>query len=151
MGLELREVPVMEIVNDPQFPSIVHAYWDECANRSMGGPQPDRELYQRMQDAGMIKAAAIYADGVLVGGVSVLVTQYAHFSKLGASVESLYLLPEYRKKGGGMMLIKAAQKLARDAGAPGLYVSAPADSRLERLAQLKGWRHTNSVFFLEDA
>lgn len=149
MSLQVREVPVLDIVDDPQFPLIVQGNWEECANRAMGLPRPDRQAYQQMQDAGMIRAAAVYADGKLVGGVSVLTNRFAHFSRTGACVESLFCLPEYRKQGGGELLLKAARQIAKDSGAPGLYVTAPAGSRLERLAQLKHWRHTNSVFFLE--
>lgn len=149
MTLEIREVPVMKIVDDPNFMALVQSNWEECANKAMGIAQPDRAQYQRLQDCGFIKAAAAYCDGKLVGGVSVMITPYAHFSRMGACVESLHLLPEYRKQGGGLKLIKAARKLAKDAGATGLYLTAPAGSRLERLARLKGWRHTNTVFFLE--
>ena len=40
--LEIREVPVMKIVDDPDFMALVQSNWEECANKAMGTAQPDR-------------------------------------------------------------------------------------------------------------
>lgn len=149
MNIEVKNVPVRQILSDPNFETIMQACWQECANRSMGAASINPEYYETAEKSGLLHAAAIYSDGVLVGGVTVLVTQFPHFSVRGACIESLFLLPEYRNSRGGLMLLKAAKNMARVAGAPGLYISAPAGSALEKLARAKGLRHTNTVFFEE--
>lgn len=148
-NLTVRRVTPDEVASSPEFGRLVSAYWDECANRSIGPAIPDVDQYRKLASVGALRCSALFDDDRMVGVVAVLTVSYPHFSKVCASVESIFLDPDCRHSGGGSMLLLAAREMAKEAGAVGLYISAPVGSRLERIARAKRWRNTNSVFFIE--
>ena len=148
-NLTVRRVTPDEGAASPDFQRLVSAYWDECANRSIGPARPDIDQYRKLAEAGALHCSALFDGGRMVGFVAILAVTYPHFSKVCATVESIFLDPDYRCKGGGALLLKAAREMAKGAGAVGLYISAPVGSRLARIARAKRWRNTNSVFFIE--
>lgn len=148
-NLIVRRVTPDEVASSPEFERLISAYWEECANRALGTAMPDLDQYRALSASGALRGAAAFDGDRMVGFVSVLAISYPHFSKVCASVESIYLDPSCRHTGGGLMLLKAAREMANEAGAAGLYISAPIGSRLESIARAKHWRNTNSVFFIE--
>lgn len=126
---------------------IIAECYDECANKSMGIAKPDLEVYELYENVGAIKAVGVFDGEKIVGGVAVLISPMAHFSTRGAVVESLFLLPKYRHSGAGLRLLAEAKRIAKESGTPGLYISAPKNSRLEAMLNANGVKQTNSVFF----
>lgn len=145
--LTFKRMGAAALMDEPGYDEVVDSYYAECANQAMGPANPDREMYRLYDNAGISHAVGVFDGKHLVGGLIVLVNTMAHFSRKGAVIESLFLLPEYRRTGAGLKLYNEAKRIAKDCGAPGVYVSAPTGSRLERMMRLKGVKQTNSVFF----
>lgn len=148
-NLTVRRVTPDEVASSPELDHLVSSYWEECANRSIGRPMPDIEQYRALAACNALSVSALFDEGKMVGFVSILAVRYTHFSKVCASIESIFLDQGYRHTGGGLMLLKAARDMAKDAGSCGLYISAPVGSKLERIARARRWRQTDSVFFID--
>lgn len=147
--IEIRPLGAQEFFSIPEASALIQEYSQECANEAFSSAPPSKEQYLRLEELGLIKAAGAFVEGVLVGFVTVAFSFIPHFKDEPlAATESLFLSKEFRNGINGLELLKWAKQTALSNGAPGLYVSAPAGSRLEELLARKA-KKTNSVFFLE--
>ena len=149
MNIDVRRIKVEDIFCAPNAKEIIDVYWKECAVAPFGKANPDFAGYRQMETAGFLKAIGAFEGEKLVGGAFVLLTRIPHFSKMSAVAESLFVLPEARKKGAGTKLLQEIRAIAKESGAPGVFISAPVGSQLERLGRAAGWQNTNTVFFVE--
>mgnify|MGYP002519285104 CR=1 FL=1 len=145
----VRRVSVAELFGSQERDRLLSAYADECQrNPALGRPAPNRELYEQMERQGVLRCLGGYADGDLIGYLTMLVTPPLRYSVPTAVVEGVYVDPLHRAGGPGMELIRAAREAAGAAGCPGLYISAPVDSSLDRIAS-RLYRHTNTTYWID--
>ena len=145
---EIRSVSVAEVFDDPRFHALIAEYAAECANPGMGSVNPDRNQYETMESAGVLRGIGVYDGDELVGFASYLLTPMAHFGACAATCESLFLSASHRHGLTGVRLMRKMLSQAKELGAKGLYVSAPTGSQLEKLARAMRLKQTNSVFFI---
>jgi GNAT superfamily N-acetyltransferase len=139
-----------ELEKAPNIADLVAEYAAESATAGLGPVNPQWRMYEAMEAAGMARLLCAYQDGVLVGSLVLLVSVVPHFGVPIASTESFFVTAAARKNGAGPMLQREAERMARDMGAVGFFISAPTGSRLaEVMSKAKGWRETNRVFFRE--
>lgn len=145
----IRTITVDEAFDSPVFAALCDEYRAESLrNPDMMGALPDREGYARMVGAGLMHPLGVFVGDALVGLCAVLITPVLHFGgKVIASTETLFVAEAHRAGGAGMKLLRAAEQVAAEAGAGGLYVTAPTGGRLERLLPHVGYHETNRVFF----
>ena len=83
----------------------------------------------------------------LIGVCTVVVYRNPHYSQMMGVTESLFVAPEFRNTGAGLGLLRAAERIARSAGAVCLLVSAPTSSALSRvLASHQSYKWTNLAY-----
>ena len=146
--MNIRPCTVDELIEDPRFAELVAGYEAECATAGLGDCIVQTATYKHLESTGLLRAVAAYAEGQLVGFVTVLTSMLPHFGKLVGTTESYYVHPDYRKGGLGAGLLRVAEAVAQDQGAVGFFVSAPAGGRLEKImGRTAGYRHSNTVFF----
>ena len=145
----IRAITVAEAFDSPVFSALCDEYRAESLrNPDLMGALPDREHYIRLVDSGLLCMLGVFVGDELVGLCNVLVTTVPHFSgKVIASTETVFVAKAHRAGGAGLKLLRAAEKVAANAGAGGLYVTAPTGGRLERLLPHVGYHETNRVFF----
>ncbi|QWE95655.1 GNAT family N-acetyltransferase [Cupriavidus sp. EM10] len=131
----------------PELPALMAEYEAESANSDIGRTCPHIPTYQAMEAAGLFHAFAARVEGRLVGFMFLLTPVLPHFSRVVGVSESFFVAAEYRKTGAGLRLLRAAEDVARAAGAPGVLVSAPVGGSLERVMPGIGYRETSRVFF----
>lgn len=144
--IEVRPCSVSEVINDPAFPALKEEYALESA--ILGLPNPGEKLaaYDAIEKSGILQSFAAYRDGELVGFVAVLVPVIPHYGVAIAVTESLFVAQAHRKSGAGVQLIRRAERHAKDKGSPGLFISAPSESRLIDVLPFMGYNETNRVF-----
>lgn len=147
-SVEIEDIRAHDLLSDPVGSKLVERYRDECAKPPFAESTPDPEAYEAMESFGNYRLAWMKKDGKPIGFVGVLVCKVPHFSMVCASIESLYLAPEHRKGFNGLRLLQWAKKVARQAGAVGITMTAVEGTRLEQLAMRLG-KKTSHNFFLE--
>jgi len=145
----IRAITVTEAFDAPVFAALCDEYREESLrNPDMLGATPDRAGYQALYDAGVLHPLGVFVGTELVGLCAVLISPVLHFGgRVIASTETLFVAQAHRAGGAGGALLRAAERVAFEAGANGLYVTAPSGGRLERLLPRAGYHETNRVFF----
>lgn len=150
MKISIRTISVSEAFDSPDFGALCDEYRAESMrNKDLAGGEPSRLGYEQMASAGLMKILGAFFGDRLVGFCTVLVTPLLHFGDhLVASTETIFLSKKYRASGAGIGLLRAAESIALDSGASGLYVTAPSGGRLERLLPRVGYTQTCQVFYM---
>lgn len=148
----IQHATVAAVFNSPDFDALCAEYAEEALrNPALANTVPDREMYDRLDAAGMLAVlVAVSDDNAMVGFASVLMAPCMHHAgKLVATVETLFLAKAHRKGGAGLALLREAEALAKHVGAAGLYASAPVGGSLERILPRIGYTHVNTIFWKE--
>lgn len=128
-------------------PHLIDEYGAESTIDGMGPQCPQFDTYYKLEAAGMIHITGAFHGDELVGFVIVLASILPHYGKPVATTESLFLAKAYRKGNAGLRLLRSAEQRAKEIGAVGILVSAPAGGQLERILPRYGYTHSNTVFF----
>lgn len=148
--MEIRKLTANAFFSDPAWPALRAGYAAECGTKGLT-PTESMPMYNAMEQAGLLLFFGAFINGKMVGFVTVLSNIMPHYDKRISIVESIYVAPEHRKSGAGLRLIRHAERVAREISSPGLFMSAPAGSRLEKVLPRLKFRHSNTVFFKEFA
>jgi GNAT superfamily N-acetyltransferase len=127
-------VSVAAIFDAPNAADLIRAYAKECL---IPDAQPQRMTYEAMERTGVLQCFAAYAGpegaSLLIGFVSVICAVMPHCGKRLATVESLFVEPDYRDTGAGVDLIAAAEQCAVNSGCLAITASARVDSAFDKV------------------
>ncbi len=142
----IRLCQACEIYNAPNAAVL----WDEYAREAMPAElsyhAPQVEAYERLYQAGVLHPFGAFRGDELVGVLAMIVTQVPHYDRPIATTESFFVCADARKGGAGTGLLKAAENHAKALGARALFISAPANSRLDLILPKVGYRLSNHIF-----
>ncbi len=152
-GATIRQISVAEAFASPEFAALCREYAREASIAGLPDPQEKLSAYQALEGAGnaAFRAYGAFVGDMLVGFVVLLTPVLPHYGAVVAVAERLCVASAYRKSGAGMLLIRQAERRAREVGSPGVLFSAPSGGRLAVLLPRIGYRETNRVFFKEFA
>lgn len=153
MAAVVRKISVAEAFSYPEFPALCLEYARESALAGLPDPQEKLSAYQALEASGSdtFCAYGAFLDDRLIGFVVLLTPVLPHYGMTVAVAESLFVGSEYRKSGAGMLLIRQAEKRAKEVRSPGMLFSAPSGGRLAVILPRIGYRETNRVFLKEIA
>lgn len=101
---------------------LLEAHFHEIAHFKDIPFNPDRELYEAMEEQGCLRVFTARNDGVLIGYAVYVVRHNGHYkSSLQAVQDVLFLLPEYRKARLGAELISVCDNVLRAEGVQVVY------------------------------
>lgn len=148
MRVEVRRINVTEAFASQSFPALCREYAKESAIDGLPDPQEKLSAYQALEASGSdaFCAYGAFLDDELIGFVALLTPVLPHYGIAVAVAESLFVAAEHRKTGAGTLLIRQAEKHAREMRSPGMLFSAPSGGRLAMLLPRIGYRETNRVF-----
>jgi GNAT superfamily N-acetyltransferase len=145
--LEFRPVSFTEILDSPRAKALLKEYAKECSIPELGFPNPQRETYARMEEAGLMYALGAFQGEDLVGFATILVFVLPHYGTKIANVESLFLAKSHRVSNAGVRLMETIEAQAESMLCIAVLYNARAGSSLERLlTYLPSYQRTNSVF-----
>lgn len=147
MHLDIRPVGFAELATARNVGDLVAEYAQESSIPGFGEIDPQWSTYEAMEGIGLAHCIGAFLDGELVGGVIVLINVVPHYGRLAACTESIFVAQHARRTGAGMLLLRAAEKLASERGAAGIFVSAPEAGQLAKVLPGVGYIPTNRVFF----
>ena len=145
---QIQKMTVHEFFCSPNSKYLLNEYAGECAIAGMPTPKPDMALYTQMERHGAFHVlGALNNEYQLIGFASLLISPNPHYSAIIATVESIFVAQEHRASGAGIALIREAKQVSIDAGATGLFSSAPTGGSLDKVYAKMDCHCTNKVYF----
>ncbi|MDR1947620.1 MAG: GNAT family N-acetyltransferase [Desulfovibrio sp.] len=144
----VRQISIAEAFANPAFPALCREYAVESAIAGLPAPQEKQSAYEALEASGsnVFCAYGAFLGDMLIGFVVLLTPVLPHYGASIAVAESLFVGGAYRKTGAGMLLVRRAEKRAREMRSPGMLFSSPSGGRLAVLLPRIGYRETNRVF-----
>jgi hypothetical protein len=148
--LEIKPVSYSEILDDARGQELIRAYAASCI---VPDAEPQRQLYEAMEKAGIIHAFGAYvrSDGLtaplLVGFASVICSTMPHDGHLVATLGEMFIDLPYRSTDAEDLLLSAVEKVAVYTGCRCIICLARTDSKYsKRLSQREGFNQTHSQY-----
>lgn len=126
-------------------PELLLEYAAECSLPGIGPICPMWEMYAALEASGCYQVFGTHEDGNLIGFACVLTTMNPHYSRMVATVESLFVRRDYRNGTLAARLMRAMEVHAEARGCVAILYSALAGSVLEKLLE-KRIERSNAVF-----
>jgi len=115
---------------------LLRQHWQEVAkNKDLMVLSPAHEIYEAMEQSGVLFILGLFVEGDLVGYSFNFVHPHLHFSNLTyCDNDALYLDPDYRNGSAGLRLMTATEREARQRGAK-LMLWHAGDDVMKRLLE----------------
>lgn len=145
-SIDVHPCAFNDLAASPNWGEICEEYraW---ASDGMPRPELQLDMYATLEAAGIMRAIGAWQDGELAGYLILLINRIPHYDRLVATTESLFVAAGKRSSGAGLAMIRLAERLAKEAGAAGLFVTAPMKGPLVRVLEGLGLVESNRVFF----
>jgi L-amino acid N-acyltransferase YncA len=150
--IDVRPFTFSELSTKDEFLGMLAEYAEESALPGLPVStkvQDFSDTYLSLESAGVLHIYGAMDGDKLVGFLALVVTMLPKYTRPMASTESIFVSNAHRTSGAGMALLKAAERGAVKAGACGLLVSAPLNSRLAAVMEKTKYAESNRVFFKE--
>jgi GNAT superfamily N-acetyltransferase len=145
--MEIKTISFADIEAAPQFYALLAEYSAESSIAGLGKPCAQLEMYRKLEASGAAHFLGAFIEDELVGFVVLLVSVLPHYGVPVATTESFFVAKPARCSGAGLKLLREAEWVAKQAGAVGVFVSAPVDGVLVEVLPRVGFAETNRVFF----
>ncbi len=131
-----------------EIDALLYAHWQEVALNHDDVPlDKDEASYQKLADDGQLNIVTVRNDGRLIGYHASIVKTHLHYkSTLHAFVDVYYLMPEYRRGGIGIQLIKEAELSLANRGVVKVFTGTKKHLDMSKLFLRLGWHETETVF-----
>ncbi len=147
-ALTIREVAISTIEEAPTIGALMAEYAEESGINGMPQPTARWHAYRLLQVAGRLFSFAAFIHDELVGFIFVVAADLPHYGTTTSAVsESFFVARAHRKTGAGLRLLRRAEEMAREIGAPGLLVTAPFEGDLFRVLPRIGYTEVSRAFF----
>jgi GNAT superfamily N-acetyltransferase len=118
------------------------AHWNETeAYRHGLTLNPDYEIFIRYERAGRYVLFTLRNDGRLQGNCALYLDKSTHTQTLIATEDTLYLLPETRKRRAARQFIKYCENALKSLGVKEINVSVKTVNKAGRFFRMLGYRH----------
>jgi GNAT superfamily N-acetyltransferase len=144
---EIRHTTFSEVFNDPGFTALFEEYSEEAALSGLPQPNCQVQIYEQMEAAGLLHVLGAFKDGQLTGFLNLLVNVLPHYGVRVGTAESFFVAADQRKNGGGLGLLREAERAAAAQGAVGFLANAATGSRLAEVLPKAGYQESHRLFF----
>lgn len=145
--MNIRLTSFAELEAQHNFQDLLAEYAGETMIEGLPSPEGRMARYHHLDRTGAIHVFCAFHEGVLIGFLILMVNILLHYEIPPAFSESFFVAKSGRKTGAGLKLLKAAEKKAKELGAPGVLVGTPATGVLCAVLPRLGYLETNRVFF----
>ena len=121
------------------------AHWNETeAHRHRLVLNPDYDVFIRYERAGRYVLFTLRSDGQLQGNCALYLDKSTHTQTLIATEDTLYLLPEARKRGIARQFIEYCENALKLLGVKEINVSVKTVNKAGRFFRMLGYRHVEN-------
>lgn len=154
MPIMIEAVCFRDFLSDParkaEFMALTNANCEEAEGDLFGGVlRVNYEAYFVLQDQGNLFVLIAIDRGRIVGYCVAIFSVDLHYGVRFATNDTLFVLPEARKKGYGIGLMKAAESITKKMGGRFFRWTAKKGSRFDRFLLLKGYEAVETEYIKE--
>jgi GNAT superfamily N-acetyltransferase len=121
------------------------AHWNETeAHRHGLALNPDYDIFIRYERAGRYVLFTLRNDGRLQGNCALYLDKSTHTQTLIATEDTLYLLPEARRRRAARQFIEYCENALKSLGVKEINVSVKTVNKAGRFFRLLGYRHVEN-------
>lgn len=144
---EIRPVTFAAILDAPNSEALLAEYARECSIPEIGEFNPQRAMYAAMEASGGFKVFGVFHMEQIIGFFALLIYVLPHYGQRIATTESIFLALAHRRAPVWQQMRKFIREYAKEQGCRTVLLTAPAESRFEKLLMLdEDCRRSNSVF-----
>ncbi len=125
---------------------LFESYYNEGKVATVPDMNPSKDTYLQLEATGMLRSIGVFDGDKMVGFSVFYIAIMPHYSKLATTIESIYIDREYRKYGTGRKLVDKITEISKEAGSVNMFMSAPIDSSLDRVASSFGFVASNTIY-----
>ena len=145
--IEVKIVTADDVLNNENSSFLYEKYAEESKGDYLDvANSPSVESYKTLEDLGMLTTIGAYNDGKLIGFLSLITAVMPHYGEKSSTIESFFVLKEFRKYGTAKRMMDLATNSAKENNSVVMFMSAPIGSRLDSVAKYMGFKETNIVF-----
>ena len=132
----------------PDILPLLHLDWLEIEHqKDIREFDPDWEAYEALEQVGILKVFTVRSEDKLVGYYSCVVSSSLHSrGLLQATIDAIYLHPDYRKGLTGYKLIKFAEKCLKEDGVKIILLGTTEVNPIDPLLLKLGYSKTEVKF-----
>lgn len=131
--MKLKAISFNELFDHPLFADLCIEYAKESGNDDLGLALPSTALYKALEAAGRCFCIGAFDGFDMVGFAVLMLNDHPHYSKTVGICDAIFVKREHRQGPAGLRLIREVLEVAKEKGVPGVYFTAPANSRLSKL------------------
>ena len=145
----IRQCPASEVLENPVLPELLDLYKQD--GERLQGAEFIPERYYQLEAAGIAKFFSVLnSENEFVGFAVVVINTVPHYRDPVGVVESIFIKKEARRSGLGLDLLTALEAYCRG-HARCMYITAPAQSALQKVLPRLGFNLSNLVFLKDFA
>lgn len=132
----------------PELEPLMVRHWEEvCVDREFFRLNPNWEMFERLEDLGLVIAVTARDDTKLVGYVIYLLQPMMHYAHVRLAQEDAhYLMPEYRTGWNAVRMFRFAEGELRAAGAHATVVHTKAAMDRGSLFSYLGYQRHETLY-----
>ena len=145
--VDIKEVDAREILFADNSSFLFEEYANESGNRIIKEEvKTNNEKYIQLNDAGYLYCVGSFYDGVLVGFIKFIINETLHYSELSTTIDSQFVLKEYRRHGLWDKMLKMVIDISREKGSKNLIMTAVPNSKLDKVLKKRKYTLTDNVY-----
>ena len=126
---------------------ILPAHYEELCVTKDFPLEPDFAAYDRLHQAGFLRAMTCRNDGELVGYIIFIVQPHLHYRSCITAFEDLYYVKkEFRKGRIGIRLFQFAEKVLRESGVKRIILHTKIHMDHSKLFEYLEYKNTDKLF-----
>jgi hypothetical protein len=125
---------------------LLESHWREITHYADIPLDPDKDMYNQMEEIGALRCFTARAQGRLVGYAVFFIRHNLHYrSSLQAMQDVLFVLPEHRAR-LGVKLIRESERLLTSAGVQVLYHHVKRTNKVGELLVRMGYELIDEIY-----
>lgn len=145
--IKIKTCTIEDIVSSYLYDNMILEYESECKNKNVNvDTLPNIDKYKAVESAGVLLCFGVYNDDTLVGFCIVIISEMLHYSQLATTVESQFILKEYRRFGTARKMYDFVERECIRRGSKAMFMSAPIGSALDKISKSIGYTPISTFF-----
>ena len=150
--MKIKNIHIKELLDSEEAPELFKLYSDEAQSSTVSTPfNPNYEMYLQLEDMGILDACIILTeDNKIVGFATMLTTVMPHYSATASTIESIFIMKEYRGNNNFKNLLNRLIDTAKTKNSVNLFVSTPVVSSADKvMGRTKGFSKISHIYSMD--